>query len=134
MRFSTSSAATSASTRTRDSGSSVTLVETPLVAISEWTIASGRMRPHERFAAWLVTGPVGHLVAGVTDLAVSDRFLFVATGQQVVVVDRNSMQRAGAPIAVAADRIAVSPDGLRLYALHIASSAITVVSPTPLIP
>ena len=69
-RFSTSSAVTSASTRTRDSGSSVTLVETPLVAISGWTIASGAVRSHERFAAWLVTGPVGHLVAGVTDLAV----------------------------------------------------------------
>jgi hypothetical protein len=84
----------------------------------------------------LLVAPYGSPLplAGVTDLAVSDRFLFVATGQQVVVVDRNSMQRAGAPIAVAADRIAVSPDGLRLYALHIASNAITVVSPTPLIP
>ncbi|HEX8074271.1 MAG TPA: hypothetical protein VF545_04760 [Thermoleophilaceae bacterium] len=73
-------------------------------------------------------------LAGVTGLAVSGEFLFVAAGQQVVVVDRNSMQQAGAPIAVAADRIAVSPDGLRLYALHIESNAITVVSPTPLIP
>jgi hypothetical protein len=24
----------------------------------------------ERFAAWLITGPVGHLVAGVADFAV----------------------------------------------------------------
>jgi hypothetical protein len=74
------------------------------------------------------------VIAGVTDLAVSGEFLFAAAGQQVIVADRNSMQQAGAPIAVPADRIAVSPDGLRLYALHIASSAITVVSPTPLTP
>jgi hypothetical protein len=26
--------------------------------------------PSERFAAWLLTGPVGHLVAGVADFAV----------------------------------------------------------------
>jgi hypothetical protein len=29
-----------------------------------------RMRPDERFAAWLVTGPAGHLVAGLTDFTV----------------------------------------------------------------
>ena len=73
-------------------------------------------------------------LAGVTGLAVSGEFLFAATGQQLVVIDRNTMQQAGAPIAVAADRVAVSPDGLRLYALHLASNAITVVSPTPLAP
>jgi hypothetical protein len=28
------------------------------------------VRARERFAAWIVTGPVGHLVAVVTDLAV----------------------------------------------------------------
>jgi hypothetical protein len=28
-----------------------------------------RLAPHVRVAAWLVTGPVGHLVAGVVDWA-----------------------------------------------------------------
>jgi hypothetical protein len=28
------------------------------------------MRPHARLAAWLVTGPVGHLAAGLADWAV----------------------------------------------------------------
>src|SRR5215204_839363 len=67
MLFSTSSGGTAASTRTRDSGSSVTDVE----------MAGGAMGgPHDtvarvltRFAAWLVTGPFGHLCAGVADWA-----------------------------------------------------------------
>ena len=28
------------------------------------------MRPKERLAAWLVTGPAGHLAAGLTDFSV----------------------------------------------------------------
>ncbi len=28
------------------------------------------MRPDERLMAWLVTGPAGHLVAGLTDFTV----------------------------------------------------------------
>jgi hypothetical protein len=31
-------------------------------------VRSHRLRPHERALAWLITGPVGHLVAGVIDL------------------------------------------------------------------
>ena len=64
-RFSTSAAGTSASTRTRDSGSSVTDVEIGLAAMGE---RSGyRPQMPRRFAAWLVTGPIGHGVAGVAD-------------------------------------------------------------------
>jgi hypothetical protein len=28
---------------------------------------SGRRRPHEVLAAWIVTGPIGHLYAGIAD-------------------------------------------------------------------
>ena len=56
-------AATSASTRTRDSGSSVTVV---FMRASDDSV--GRVGSRRRtFAAWLFTGPVGHLVAGVAD-------------------------------------------------------------------
>src|SRR4051794_22697568 len=60
-----SSGGTSASTRTRDSGSSVTLVFTAL-AIGR---SDDSVRSVERLATWLVTGPLGHLVAGVLDWA-----------------------------------------------------------------
>lgn len=72
------------------------------------------------------------LDATPTDIAVGGDTLFVALGTEVVVADRGSMQTVGAPVQVAADRIAASPDGLRLYALDIAAGAISVVSPTPL--
>src|SRR5439155_16561055 len=61
----TSSAGTSASTRTRDSGSSVTLVFTALAMARP----DDSVRPVERLATWLVTGPLGHFVAGVLDWA-----------------------------------------------------------------
>ena len=66
--LSTSAAGTSASTRTRDSGSSVTVVVTSVAMERRPTIPWRRMRA--RFAAWLVTGPLGHLAAGVADWVV----------------------------------------------------------------
>jgi len=35
--------------------------------MGQWTIASASLR--ERFATWLVTGPLGHLAGGVLDWA-----------------------------------------------------------------
>src|SRR3954463_5882952 len=60
---STSSAGTSASTRTRDSGSSVTVVLTAVVTAAP----DDTVRAMERLATWLVTGPLGHLAGGVLD-------------------------------------------------------------------
>ena len=60
---STSLGATSASTRTRDSGSSVTVV---CIASDD---SVGSVRPRPRLAAWLYTGPLGHLYAGLADTA-----------------------------------------------------------------
>jgi hypothetical protein len=68
MRFSTSSGGTSASTRTRDSGSSVTDVEMVGAAMGGHHDTVAPML--RRLAAWLVTGPLGHLVAGVIDWGV----------------------------------------------------------------
>ena len=67
MRFSTSSGGTCASTRTRDSGSSVTDVEIDGAAMCGHhdTVAPVRTR----LAAWLVTGPLGHLWGGLADWA-----------------------------------------------------------------
>ena len=65
-RFSTSAAGTSASTRTRDSGSSVTVVVT---CGCHGGPPRYKRRMRRRFAAWLVTGPLGHCVAGVADWA-----------------------------------------------------------------
>jgi hypothetical protein len=70
--------------------------------------------------------------ATVADLAVAGDTLFAALGQEVVVADRNSMQQLGSPLPIVADAIAVSPDGLRLYALVISAQSIYVLSPTPL--
>ena len=67
MLFSTSSGGTCASTRTRDSGSSVTDVLTVGAAMGGPHDTVAPMR--SRFAAWLVTGPLGHLWAGVADWA-----------------------------------------------------------------
>ena len=66
-RFSTSAAGTSASTRTRDSGSSVTVVVTVGGHGAALTIPWRPMRT--RFATWLVCGPLGHLAAGLADWA-----------------------------------------------------------------
>ena len=68
-RRSTSPGPISASTRTRDSGSSVVVVLMSVAmraAVERYKGA--RMR--ERFAAWFVTGPLGHLASGVADWAV----------------------------------------------------------------
>src|SRR5688572_14749270 len=67
MRLSTSSGGTSASTRTRDSGSSVTEVEIGGAAIGGHHDTVARVLT--RLAAWLVTGPLGHLWAGLADWA-----------------------------------------------------------------
>ena len=70
MRRSTSAGATSASTRTRDSGSSVTVVVTVVDMWNE-TIAAicRRGRAALRASAGrLITGPAAFLVAGVIDL------------------------------------------------------------------
>jgi hypothetical protein len=64
-RRSTSSEGTSAWTRTRDSGSSVTVVETGGDAIRP--VNDTKPPVARRLAAWLYTGPLGHLVAGVVD-------------------------------------------------------------------
>ena len=69
---STSADGTSASTRTRDSGRSVTVAVT-----GEAMSGRERYRPpmRARLATWLVTGPVGHLVAGAIDwLALLGRY------------------------------------------------------------
>ena len=63
-RFSTSAAGTSACTRTRDSGSSVTVVVT---SGHGGTVTIQTRACDRRFAAWLVCGPLGHLWAGVAD-------------------------------------------------------------------
>ena len=79
--------------------------------------------------------PAGSLSLGgatATGVAVAGDAVFVALGTGVLVVDRAGMQELAAPIPVAADRIAVSPDGLRLYALDIAAGTVAVLSPTPL--
>ncbi len=76
IRLSSSPGSTDACTRTRDSGSSSVSVLTPLVAMVgegtsriRWPGVATRRRLPERAAAWLLTGPVGHLAAGLTDLA-----------------------------------------------------------------
>jgi DNA-binding beta-propeller fold protein YncE len=79
--------------------------------------------------------PAGSLSLGgatATGVAVAGGVVFVALGTSVLVADRAGMQPLAAPIPVAADRIAVSPDGLRLYALDIAAGTVAVLSPTPL--
>ena len=58
---STSAAGTSACTRTRDSGSSVTVVTTSLA------IGGPSLYKPGFVLAWLYTGPIGHLVAGIAD-------------------------------------------------------------------
>ena len=63
-RRSTSAAGTSASTRTRDSGSSVTVVTTSVAIGGPPRYKAGRDTP---IRAWLYTGPLGHLAAGVAD-------------------------------------------------------------------
>ncbi len=71
-RRSTSSAGTSASTRTRDSGSSVTVVRT--------SVAIGGPSLYKAVVlAWLYTGPLGHLAAGVADWLRAARALRVGT-------------------------------------------------------
>jgi len=45
----------------------VTVVDTPGWAMCGATIASGFVSLRTRIAAWLLTGPAGHLVAGATD-------------------------------------------------------------------
>ena len=79
-----SSGVTSASTRTRDSGSSVTVVFTASGHRGA-TIASGSVTRlslplRVRVAAWVVTGPVGHLWAGVVDWAALRGALLVGAG------------------------------------------------------
>src|SRR4051794_1841864 len=69
MRRSTSAAGTSASTRTRDSGSSVTVVVTGVVVAMRVGAPLYKGGVLRRLAAWTVTGPLGHLAAGVTDWA-----------------------------------------------------------------
>jgi hypothetical protein len=69
----------------------------------------------------------------VVDLALAGETLFVALGQEIVAVDRSSMQQLGDPLPIVADAIAASSDGLRLYALVISAQSIYVISPTPLI-
>ena len=59
MRFVISSGETSASTRTRDSGSSVTVV---FISAHDDTVTVAM-----RLLAWIYTGPVGHLYGGVAD-------------------------------------------------------------------
>jgi hypothetical protein len=100
---------------------------------------------------WLYTGAAGAVTAQqvggsgltpgaalslpgqtVVDLALAGETLFVALGQEIVAVDRGSMQQLGDPLPIAADAIAVSPDGLRLYALAIPARTVYVISPTPL--
>ena len=60
-------AGTSASTRTRDSGSSVTVVVTGSVAMAVSLYKPLVVR--SRLAARYYTGPLGHLVAGAADWA-----------------------------------------------------------------
>ena len=43
------------------------MVVTPAADKIRGTVASGPMPPHERFFAWIVTGPAGHLAAGLAD-------------------------------------------------------------------
>lgn len=100
---------------------------------------------------WLYTGAAGAVTAQqvgengltpgaslslpgqtVVDVALAGETLFVALGQEIVVADRGSMQQLGDPLPVVADAIAVSPDGLRLYALVISAQSVYVISPTPL--
>ncbi|HEX8074272.1 MAG TPA: hypothetical protein VF545_04765 [Thermoleophilaceae bacterium] len=100
---------------------------------------------------WLYTGAAGAVTAQqvgdsgltpgaalslpgqtVVDLALAGETLFVALGQEIVAVDRSSMQQLGDPLPIVADAIAVSPDGLRLYALVISAQSVYVISPTPL--
>ena len=57
-------------TRTRDSGSSVTVVVTVVAAMSGGQRYRGAACA-TRLAAWLVTGPLGHLAAGLADWAVA---------------------------------------------------------------
>ena len=67
-RRSTSPGPTSASTRTRDSGSSVVVV---LMSVAMRAAVNDTKRAmRERFAAWFVTGPLGHLASGLADWAV----------------------------------------------------------------
>lgn len=67
----------------------------------------------------------------VADVAVGGDALFVALGQEVVLADRHTAEQVGAPIPIAADRLAVSADGLRLYVLTIATNTVHVLSPDP---
>jgi hypothetical protein len=119
---------------------------------TEWMVgASGVTAVAASGDGWLYTGAAGSVTAQrvgdsgltpgatlslpgqtVVGLALAGATLFVALGQEVVVADRSSMQQLGDPLPVVADAIAVSPDGLRLYALSIAAQTVYVVSPTPL--
>ena len=64
----TSSAGISASTRTREWGSSVTVVLTAVAIGSPYRHGMRRPRPpHVVVAAWVATGPLGHFYAGVAD-------------------------------------------------------------------
>jgi hypothetical protein len=99
---------------------------------------------------WLYTGAAGAVTAQqvgdggltpgaelslpgqtVVDLALAGETLFVTLGQEIVAADRSSMQQLGDPLPIVADAIAVSPDGLRLYALVISAQSVYVISPTP---
>src|SRR4051794_28278533 len=70
-RFSTSVAGTSASTRTRDSGSSVTLVLTGEAIGGGERYRGGMPARRAPLTARLITGPVGFFVAGVLDVSVA---------------------------------------------------------------
>jgi hypothetical protein len=68
----------------------------------------------------------------MSDCAVAGDVVFVLATNYVIPVDRHSLQQLRDPIGMAADTLAVSPDGMRVYAASWGSKTLWVFAPSSL--
>lgn len=72
---------------------------------------------------------IDRLPVGGTDVGVSPdgTFVYVATGSRLLVVDSSSAELVASVSPTGPERLAISPDGSRIYATAVASSEVLVV-------
>jgi hypothetical protein len=68
----------------------------------------------------------------VNDLAVAGDTLFVARTNDLLVLDRASLEPARTPLDVTGDRLAAHPTGMRLFVSHRAGAYVSVLAPSAL--